>query len=44
MIKKWKQSTWKQNPQVSTLINLHAILGAIFARINNKETYKGRME
>lgn len=40
---KWQLNTWRQNPQVSTLTNLPAILTAIFTRINRKETYQGRL-
>jgi len=40
----WNLSSWKQNPQVGSLVNLNAILEAIFFRINNEEVYAGRMK
>lgn len=40
----WKLIGWKQNPKISTLTNLRAILLAIYSRINNKQIYEGRMK
>jgi hypothetical protein len=42
--KDWSMSSWKQNPQVGSLLNLNAILEAIYFRINNEEVYDGRMK
>lgn len=40
----WTLSSWKQNAQVGSLVNLKAILEAIYFRINNDEVYAGRMK
>ena len=40
----WSLTSWKQNPQVGTLLNLNAILEAIYYRMNNVEIYDGRIK
>jgi hypothetical protein len=39
----WQMIGWQQNPKVTSLINLDAILKCIYTRINTDENYKGRM-
>lgn len=40
----WTLAAWQQNPKVTTLTNLKAIIQAIYFRINNEITYEGRMK
>lgn len=39
----WNMIGWEQNPQVGSLTNIRAILQAIYFRIKNSDTYRGRM-
>jgi hypothetical protein len=39
----WKIDGWQQNPGCGNLKNIQAILRAIYSRISNPDTYRGRM-
>ncbi len=40
----WTLAGWQQNQKTNTLVDLRSILEAIYARINNRDIYQGRMK
>lgn len=42
--KDWNLIGWENNPKTGALKNIHAILLAIYERINQQEIYNGRMK